>query len=251
MVSNLKNLLRAADLPITVRHERWLAQDEKPFSKEALDFSRLALAKEAGGGRRRKAMFRASGSGSCKRRQMFSVLSQPRRYELEPRLANIFLTGDFTHLKWQMAGLTVGWLKQAEVAVDRPEMNFGGTLDGILDDDSGFECKSINTRGFSMVTKYGVTETHRRQVHSYMKLTGIDSFSVVYEDKNTQEWREYRVQRDPQLAGEVERELEDLNEFLARKTLPGVLLSCQAQEGSEYRNCPFRDTCLKQKEWPE
>lgn len=249
-MSSLKNLLRAADLPITIRHERWLSQDYKPFSEKALDFSRLALSKEAGGGRRRKAMFRASGSGSCKRQQLFKVISAPGRYEIDPRLASIFMTGDFVHLKWQMAGLTAGWLDQAEVAWDRPEWNFGGTLDGILDDGSGFECKSINTRGFSMVNRYGVDPKHLRQVHSYMKLGDFKAFSVVYEDKNTQEWREFRVHKDPDIAAEVDQELDELNELLATKTLPDPLLSCQHQDGSEYRNCPFRDICLQTKEWP-
>ena len=251
MVSALKNLIRAADLPITVRHEQWLARNDKYFNKEALDFSRLALSKEAGGGRRRKSMFRASSSGTCARRQIFQVVTMPgRREDLDPRVANIFLTGDFTHLKWQMAGLTQGWLVDAEVAMDRPELNFGGTLDGILDDGSGFECKSINTRGFASVNRYGVDPKHLRQVHSYMLLAGIKTFSVVYEDKNTQEWREFRVHQNPEIAAVVQEELDTLNESLSSKTLPDPLLSCQDQEGSEYRNCPFRDVCLKQKEWP-
>ena len=250
MVSNLKNLIRAADLPVTIRHERWLAQDTKPFSQEALDFSRLALSKEAGGGRRRKSMFRASGSGSCMRRQIFSALSVPRRYEIDPHLASIFMTGDFVHLKWQMAGLTAGWLAEAEVAFDRPDWHFGGTMDGILDDGSGLEVKSINTRGFFMVNKYGVDSKHNRQVHSYMKLTGIQVFSVIYEDKNNQDYREFRVKQDPDMASEVDRELDELNESLQAKTLPEVLLSCQHRDGSEYRNCPFRDICLETKEWP-
>jgi hypothetical protein len=249
-VVSLKHLIQAAEMPVTIRHERWLAQDYKPFSDQALDFSRLALSKEAGGGRRRTAMFRASGSGTCRRRQMFRVISMPGRYEIDPKLASIFMTGDFVHLKWQMAGLTAGWLDQAEVAWDSPELNLGGTLDGILDDGSGLEIKSINTRGFSMVNKFGADPKHLRQVHSYMKLTEIDTFSIVYEDKNTQDYREFRVRKDPEIMASVEQELDELNESLQTRTLPQVLPLCQSRDGSEYRNCPFRDTCLTIKEWP-
>ena len=34
-----------------------------------------------------------------------------------PKTAQIFHNGNFMHLRWQMAGLTAGWLKDAEVPV--------------------------------------------------------------------------------------------------------------------------------------
>jgi len=249
---SLADLVNASkqDLPVTMRHERWLIEGSKITPPAAL-FAQRALNGEVGGNRARKPLFRASGMGSCRRKQIFSCLGTAKKELLDGKTANIFLTGNFIHLKWQVAGLSAGWLAEAEVPVERLDLSYAGTLDGVLDDGTGCEIKSINTRGFSMVMdRRSPLADHLLQAHTYMLLKGLEIFSFIYEDKNSQEWKEFRVYRDDHLTDSVTKEMVDLNDHWNSKTLPDVKPDCLKRDGFEYRNCPFKDVCLKMKRWP-
>lgn len=254
-MATLKDLIKASktDLPITVRHERWLTENSNAtYNDAAIEFANRALAKEVGGGRKRGATFRASGLGFCERQRVFKFMRQPERNTIDSHLANIFHTGQFIHLKWQMAGLTEGWLAEAEVPADDKELNFGATLDGILFDGSGFEAKSINERGYRIVMDSGPKLDHIRQVHGYMMLReDIERFSILYENKNTGDWKEFRVERDQSIIDSVRAEIKRLNNYVTTKNLPVIQPKCLEQTGLEYRNCAFRDNCLVKKVWSD
>ncbi len=183
---------------------------------------------------------------------MFRAIGLEEKKEVDSRLSTIFATGNMMHLKWQMAGLTEGWLSEAEVVADRDDLSFGGTLDGINWDGSGLEYKSINDRGYNMVTSAGEPkQMHIDQVHGYFILRDdIDRFSVIYENKNTGDWREFLVRRDDKKVDEITKELLIINEHISGEKLPPVLRKCQERDGAEYRNCPFKDECLGMKKWP-
>jgi hypothetical protein len=250
----LKDIIRSVqnELPITMRMDKWLADNPNPkYSDEAVEFSRKVFTQEVGGSRSRRQPFRSSSMGFCSRRRIFSALGVDEASSIDAKLGNIFGTGNFLHLKWQMAGLTEGWLAEAEIPMDMPELRFGGTLDGKLFDGSGFEFKTIHSMGYSRVMTYGPKDLHIIQVHSYMTIDkSIEEFSIVYEDKNTGEWREYRVKKDPKIMKAVDTELGKLNEALDLKKLPKMLHDCETKEGATYRQCPFKDVCPKVKKWP-
>jgi hypothetical protein len=250
---SLKDQVKAVQtlLPITVRHENWLTKNSNPvYSDRALAFAAQQLAGVTGSQRLRKKMFRASAATTCTRAQIFKWIGMPARSEIDSKLANIFATGNFLHLKWQMQGLTEGWLEKAEVPVDRDDINAGGTMDGVLYTGGGLEFKSINDRGFNKVTSFGPLEGHLWQVHNYMYLGELNHFSVVYENKNTGEWREFRVDRNEALIKQAEVRFIQLNEFVEAQALPRVLPDCKVEEGTQYRQCPYRDVCLKTRIWP-
>lgn len=243
---SLKSLVKAASLPITIKHEKWLTENANPvWSPKALKFANEQLAGHIGSSRFRVNAFRASGAGRCKRERIFKRLYVLERDRIEGKTSNIFLTGSFLHLKWQMSGLTAGWLKEAEVPVDNPELDLTGTLDGILYDDSGFEFKSINTNGFRSVNTYGPKYIHKLQATAYMILKNLNAFSFVYEDKDSGEWREFRFDRDDAIVDEVIKELKDLNEAMTTKTLPPMLPKCISMDSKDliFRGCPFREIC--------
>jgi hypothetical protein len=248
-MSKLNDLLIAAqqDLPITVRHERWLAthSNVRYPSEHVATIADLLV----GGDRERLHSFSSSSTGDCHRKQIFSYLGMQGK-GTDASLANIFHTGNFIHLKWQLAGLTEGWLKQIEVPLHSEKYNLKGTMDGILWDNSGFEFKSINSNGFKSVMQFGPKKEHIMQVHAYMLLTGIDAFSVVYENKDNGEWRELRVHRDDETIDLVKKHLVQLNYHLEEKLLPSPLEECKLKEG-KYIRCPFKDRCLKVKAWDE
>lgn len=247
----LSEVIRAVqtDLPITMRHERWLAKNANPhYTAESAAFAAQALSGKWTN--RPRMLFRSSATGMCARRRIYSAIGIAEADTSDSKMANIFHTGNFLHLKWQLAGLTEGWLKEAEVIADNPAIRFGGTLDGLIVDGSGFEFKTINSRAHTFTWK-DPKEIHVRQVHAYMYLRpDIERFSIIYENKDTAEWREMRVEKDEKIIHSIDREVHELNQAFEDRKLPPVLPDCAKQIGTQYRQCPFSDICIGMKRWP-
>jgi hypothetical protein len=240
------------ELAVTMRHADWLENHSNAiYSEEAIKFAGEALSSSVGGNRARRLAFRGSDTGSCDRKRIFKYLKIPYEQRVSEKQANIFHTGNFLHLKWQMAGITEGWLKAAEVPMSAPELLLEGTADGILYDDTGFEFKSINSRGYSQVLAYGPKEEHIYQMHAYMLMGDLEKYSAIYEDKNTQEWREFRVYRNDSIIKEITDTLLGLAESISNEVLPPVLPKCINKEGMAYNYCDFKDVCFTYEGWPK
>lgn len=252
MASALTKLVKAKDLPITMRHEKWLSLPDyqRPFSAEALEHAQKALSGQIGGKRSRKTPYRSSGTGTCSRKRHFEAEGVVKRESLDSHLNNVFATGDYLHLKWQMMGITEGWLTAAEVPVDFEDL-LSGTMDGILYDESIFEFKSINDNGFKSVVAFGPKDLHIQQVHAYMLCHGAEKASIVYENKNDQDWIELRVHRDEKIIESIDAEISRLNDQYNDEWLDEPLSDCLSRTGTTYRQCAFKDVCLKIKSWDD
>lgn len=255
-MAKLTQLIKAekAALPITMRMERWMIANVDPvYSEAALRFSDDWLRGKVGGKRTRKPGFRASGMGSCARRRVFARVGTPGVSEqFSSAQANTFATGNMFHRKWQMAGLTEGWLTEVEIPYHSDDLDLGGTADGKIWDGSLFEFKSINTRGYKFVGySQEPKDDHARQVAAYKLLDpALTAASIVYENKDNGEWRELRVEFTDELMTEVQDELEGLRRSVRNQELPKILDACLTKTGTTYRQCPFRDVCLQTKVWP-
>lgn len=243
----LKDMQRG--LLVSPRQEQYLkrTQGNVTLSPKALAFVQHEL---TAGDRDRRFTFSASGRGGCLRQQVFSYLNVPGEKTWTSDQSSTFIHGSWTHLKWQAMGLDAGWLAKVEVPCRIDAYSVTGTIDGILDTGEGWELKSINSRGFRNVTEYGPQQKHLLQVHSYMLATGIKVWSLIYECKDDQEWREWVIHWDDDLGAELINELDRLNEIRAKRELPKVRDDCADREGTHYRNCPFRGMCLETHEWP-
>ena len=243
----MKDLIRDEELVISVRQERWLEENPNPvYSDEALKFAQDVLSSDVGGNRKRGNKFRSSAQGSCERRQIYKAENRDGINSIGAKLSNIFATGNFMHLKWQMQGLTEGWLLEVEVPAENDLYNFGGTLDGILYDNSLFEFKSINDRGYNQVYNYGPKKDHIRQANGYMWLKDLPSVSFVYENKATGDWREYRLDRDENIIMDIVTSLDTMQTHIEEHTLPEPLQTCIDKQGYVYRQCPYRKFCLEE-----
>lgn len=240
-----------AELVVSRRHEEWLSKNSNPwYSEKALDFGRKQLF-EQGNPRKRQGTVSASSLGSCMRKQVFTYLGW---LELAPssKAAQIFHNGTFMHIRWQMAGLTEGWLVKAEVPVPRPNtLRLSGTQDGIAYDGSVVELKSINSYGFSGVNTFGPKSEHLLQAGAYMLTTGAKQTVFIYENKDTQEYKEIVTPLDDDMIENVTLRANALWEHIDNQTLPEPLSKCIDKEGWEYNSCPFRDRCLLVQTWKE
>lgn len=237
-------------LLVSPRHEQYLkrCQGDVALSPATLDF---VLQELSSGDRDRRFTFSASGRSACLRQQVFSYLGVRGDKTYTSDQAATFVHGSWTHLKWQAMGLDAGWLAQVEVPCRIPQYDVTGTIDGILDSGEGWELKSINSRGYRRVCEEGPEIKHLFQIHSYMLATGIRTWSLVYECKDDQSWREWIVHWDDDFAAELLVELEELKTIRAKRELPPILEGCAKREGPQFRNCPFKDTCLETGLWPQ
>lgn len=244
----LKDMQRG--LLVSPRHEQYLkrSQGDVALRPEALDF---VLHELQSPDRDRRFTFSASGRGACLRQQVFSYLGTRGTKTYTSDQAATFIHGSWTHLKWQAMGLDAGWLARVEVPCAIPMYGVTGTIDGFLDTGEGWELKSINARGFRRICEEGPETKHLLQIHSYMIATDVHTWSLIYECKDDQSWREWVVHYDQSFADELLEELEALKQHRQQRELPRILDDCQEREGHRYRNCPFKDICLETHSWPK
>lgn len=191
----------------------------------------------------RTGSFSASSAGSCLRRRQFEYYGL-KKAKPGTKSMNIFANGDYVHLRIQVAGLTGGWLREAEVSVEDPEIMLKGTMDGDLVWDSILEAKSINSNGFRTVNSFGAKAEHVYQVHAYMLASGRSSAHILYENKDTQDMKEFRVERDEKVVDLVREEFQTLTDATNEKVLLPMLPQCVEKTGDDYRWCPFAKQCL-------
>lgn len=235
-------------LVISPRHDAWLVENGNPtYSEEAKAF----LAREIGKpDRKREGTFSASSLDSCGRQQQFKFLGLPQ-LRLDPRTSGIFQNGTMMHLRWQMAGLTEGWLSQAEVPIEKNEHGLSGTMDGVNYDGSILELKSINSNGYRSVTSFGPKKAHLFQGATYALASGREQVVFIYENKDTQEYIEKVIDRDDLPMQEAAQRAEMLWTATDERRLLEPRGKCIDKEGWEYHSCPFRDRCLKIRSWEE
>ena len=91
-----------------------------------------------------------------------------------------------------------------------------------------------------------VKDIHLRQIHTYFVLDPeIKVFSLIYEDKRSQDWKEFVVYPDQTLLVDVKKEMVRLEDSVAFKIYPEVKENCRQRQGKEYQQCPYRQGCLE------
>jgi len=262
-LSSLKKLLRShattSELLVTPRYEQYLATHSNILVDEVVgEFIKSELVTPQ---RNRRMTFSASARGRCAREQVFQFTPVTGVSKTNSHLHAIFHQGTFMHLKWQALLLDAGILDQPEIPCTWEQYKLTGTIDGggeVPDNHAlrehhsrfGWELKSINSRGFRFVLDSGPKTDHLLQIHAYMLATGMKLWSLIYENKDDQEWKEFTVFFDPDIAEEVTKELEYLNTCVEEKQLPPILDECKKRQGA-FKQCAFAHTCLEQDTWPE
>lgn len=257
-MTSLKSMIRAANtdapsLYVAPRHARWLEQpeNEQIYSAEAIQFVADALA-----GKfltERSGRVSASSLGECPRKVLFGYAGAPKLGE-DPDSQDLMGLGKWGHLRWQAEGISAGW-------IDGPAPNYGaelfykgdlagGTVDAVMVDDSIFELKTVHTFVYSRIVERErePKRNHLLQVNCYFLLRGKEGqiASIVYEDRSSGSFHEFRVRPDRDYIDEVTAMLKQFSSWLEALELPEMLDECQMRVGNVYRNCPFRLYCPKQ-----
>lgn len=208
--------------------------------------------------RDRTQSFSASSGGVCPRRQEFSFLGTPQEGSINTRLSMIFMDGKWRHLRWQAMLLQSGIIDSIEVPLRDKKLRIKGSMDGVGatlghsfygdDHDFGWELKGTNEYSFRSSRYKGPMEKHLQQIDNYFLVSGLDLFSLVYEDKNSQEWAEWVVVRDEARVRQARQNLVEMNNAIDTQTLHDIQPECKNMKG-EYLTCPYGETCLKTGSW--
>lgn len=247
-MSTLKDLVKGAhegDIKVvTGPHVDWLERlehEQIPNQKAMHHVIRVLLRQYK---HQRKGRFSPSNMGECPRRILFSYAGAP---ELQADIDNQEMMdhGSFGHLKWQIEGLTMGYMTEAEVWVHDEDLMTGGSIDGVLHDGSLFELKTAAMSAYNRIVvdlrqpKY----ENLLQLAIYFLLTGESWASVVYENRGIGDFHEFRVQADMDIEREVIRRLASYRRYVEDDALPPMLDMCEQRIGQVYRRCPFREIC--------
>lgn len=231
-------------------YRKWLASGAHYTPEAVARVAELMLA-DAGGRSDATGRFRPSMAGDkCSRRQMLSYRGLPA---MPHDLGSMdFMTaGTFGHYRWQLAGLSQGFLSDIEVSLSNSH-GVKGSGDGLITEDGSlFELKTTGSPSFAKRLKENCPmESHVMQIMFMTLDTDIEWVSVVYEDRDWPSRRvEFRVNVGdtdpsyPSIKRAVYKRLGLLNEHAEAGTLPEMLESCTALSGPDYRDCPWRKIC--------
>jgi hypothetical protein len=240
--------MRGSTLVCTAPHVQWLEtpEDEQIDSEEALDFMVRVRRKEFK--HARPGRFSPSAIGECSRRVLFGFAGAPQQ---QPDIDNQEMMdhGTWTHLKWQVEGLTMGYMKACEVWAYDADLLTGGSMDAVLVDDSLFELKSAGWSIYNRIVNVDGWPKWENllQVHAYFILSGMDVASVVMEDRSSGNFHEFRIDRDAKTEKEVYRLLNSYKRYAEDDSLPDMLDMCTQKIGTVYKRCPYRKVCLEAK----
>lgn len=248
-MASLKGLFESAQrgeqLYVTKYHAEWLElpPDEQVYTPEAAEHARAVLMGEKK--HPRPGRFSPSSLGMCRRRLMFGFEGAPQVGENLDSL-DLMNVGTFDHLKWQVEGISYGYMKEGEVWVHDPDLRLGGSMDGLLADDSGFELKTARS---TLYNKYVVNEKapkheHTLQFGAYAMIHGLTWGSIVYEHRDSGQFHEFRIDMTGPLEKAVLNEVKVLNSRLEEGKLPPILDDCEMRLGYTYNSCPYRKECL-------
>ena len=86
---------------------------------------------------------------------------------------------------------------------------------------------------------------HLIQIHAYMRALDINEFSLVYENRDTLDHKEFRVTRNPAIDWELDAMFNSLKNHLDSELLPTMLEPCvlQDKKNFQYNYCNWQSSC--------
>lgn len=193
---------------------------------------------------KRKRTIRPSEIGGCLRKIVMDILNIVSYDPIEPRIQRIFDNGNSVHSRYMQKYLkcmdcrpllveetsadgTSEWKECIEYRLTKPELWLKGSPDALIHNvEDGleyvFELKSIKQEQFNKLTK--PMEEHVTQAYVYMLMTDLSRAIILYENKNTQELKEFVLVKEENVMNVVIKKIESVikyvTEYEEKKLLP-------------------------------
>jgi CRISPR-associated protein Cas4 len=190
---------------------------------------------------RNQVHFYITDAGKCPRQVWFSLKGYPKK-PLEPHVLRQLHHGDVIHSKLMTILYSLGLVKATEIEIP-PQEFINGRADAIIcidNRDYVVEIKSINNFAFEKLDY--PNPDHVKQINMYMHYFKIPKGILIYENKNTQELREFGLDYDEALANNVLEFLSGIRQHLDMNQVP-VKPANLEQWRCDY--CPYAEECGK------
>lgn len=183
---------------------------------------------------------------ACLRQCFYKMKGLPQKEKQDARSIRIAENGNYMHKRYFDFFEKMGILKEKEKFVSHPTYPFLGYIDAIITLDGKdylVELKSISHDSFSKLTK--PLEEHQMQLKMYlMLLKEISEGILLYEDKNTQEIKEFHVIYDKAIEEWFTNRMDTLLDYFNRNEEPPRI--CLNYTDGVYKWCPYVDICFKE-----
>ncbi len=217
---------------------------------------------------RRSDVFHPSGAGACMRAQVLSMNGAQSEKETDLQLENIFDDGKWRHLRWHLMVYRMKISHSIEPFISNKTLRrVGGSPDQVLNLSKpypwlagkrvGFEMKGARSSAYQ-----GVVANRRPMVHHlyqiciYMMILGLDLYTIIYENKDTQEWFEFDVALDdtykdriehllvldPMWISYLEARYKYMNHAVDKGVLPAHECTMEPDD-VQFKRCGFSTVC--------
>jgi len=187
-----------------------------------------------------KQIFYVTDAGKCPRQIYFSLKGYPRK-EPDPRLLRIFEHGDHTHMRIMSVLFSLGLVKACEVEIPKNDL-LHGRADAIISIDGipyVVEIKSVNAFKF----KNEIPEPdHIKQLQLYLHFFKIKEGILLYENKDTQELKEFIIKYDEETVKELLKFFSELKKNVEESRVPDIPPNI---EDRRCQFCPYLEVCEK------
>lgn len=186
----------------------------------------------------------ASESDFCIREQVLSLVfrrNKKESHQISDSLLRVFKEGNCVHEKWQKMfvenGLAIG-IEQRGVS---KKYNLSMTPDAIIElngEKYVVEIKSCNT--FSYQKMKNSHPTGSKQIQLYMHFMCIPKGFVLCEDKNTQDFKCFYTEYNPEIIRPYLKRLQEINEYYNARKIPKLRRKLTSKR---CMSCPMSDAC--------
>lgn len=197
---------------------------------------------------RERTHFYITDSGKCPRAVFFQFKKFPKK-EDDPLFLRKMHQGDHVHMRTMGVLLSLGVVKAVEVEIPQQEI-INGRADAILSINSEpyvLEIKSVNNYKFNNLSE--PEEDHYKQIQLYMHYFKINKGIVLYENKDNQELKEFKIDYDPGLVEFVLYRMKELKKDIENNNLPKIPEQIMSgPESWRCSYCSYIESCLKESE---
>jgi len=199
--------------------------------------------------------FYITDAGKCQRAIYFSMKGYPRK-EKEARVLRIFDRGDITHQRLMRALFGIPEIKIIASEVDIPPKGLiHGRADVIISIGNKLYVVDFKSSNDFRFRRLEMPEpSHQQQLQLYMHYFKIPQGIILYENKNTQELKEFELKYDYKLCKKIISEFGSLKEqYIDQNIVPPIPLELRRAREAAKNNegkfpwecdyCDFRKEC--------
>lgn len=190
---------------------------------------------------RERAYFYVSDVGKCPRALYFHFKNVPGE-EPDPRLLRVFEEGDYTHRRLMSVLLSLGVVQAVEIHTPSNDLIHGRADAVITLDNEPYILELKSSAGFKFRKLEEPRKKHVEQIQLYMHYFNIPQGIILYENKNTQHLKEFRVDYDEELVEGLIKNFEFLREQIEKEIVPE---KPEDIKDWQCRYCEYRKECKK------